>query len=418
MTLPAGKLTPLIALFFIFFAFAFCFRVIWFPITHDQLGYTVAETMLNYQNGFYRRALVGNLFGPIHNRFFLQLAIAGTYSLCLICPLLIIRSFKSGWVPILFWIAFFCPFGTALCLKDVLAVRKELFFFLLFYLVTLYNVKSLFGNVLLIVIGSLIHESFFFLFLPFLVCYHWLNHGKIWHMLTLLATGITVTILLSVTPGMPGEVTDLLIDRLVHMGFQKDQFDGFEYFQKLSFSQNLTNANANLSGLNPVVYLFLYVGTFGVLYGLSSLSGLRIKFKKPGGLILSLGIILVMAGALSVIAMDYGRWLSMGFITSVILLSSQIDSFQSTWPRFSATRILILIPAILLLLVIRIPHFSGTTFQWSDWYVVDKAFLASGLFFSSVIAMNPGVGKGSQPGLFAKLQSFFHVKNKARRNFD
>ena len=383
----------------LFTAVGMSLKTIWIPLTHDQLGYTLAETLMNYRFGFNRRALVGNFFILFQNQSILLALITLAYSLCLLSPLVLMWSLRSGkeaaWSLIGAYLIFFSPFGIALYLKDPLAIRKELFFYLFFLGLVTYDIRSWPGNVAFIVIGALIHDSFFFLFLPFLLGYHWLNQTATRYQLGLyFAVGTVVTLLLSTLSGNSRAITEQFVEQYVALGFNRHQFDGFAYFQKLPFWANINNARVHLTGLNPFLYLFLYVAQFGALHGLFRLFNITLTFQNPGQLLLAIGGIGFMAVLLSLIAMDYGRWLAMAFGCSLLLISSQIQSVAIPAHRKPMRiRFAVGFLSVLLLLVIRIPHFTDIAFNPTEWFTVQKAFILAGLFLAALlVTLTPGGG--------------------------
>ncbi|MGM9506881.1 hypothetical protein ACS5NO_04125 [Larkinella sp. GY13] len=375
-------------------------KTIWIPLTNDQLGYTLAETLMNYGFGFNRRALVGNFFILFQNRSLLLALITLAYSLCLLSPLVLIFFLRSGkeaaWSLIGAYLIFFSPFGIALYLKDPLAIRKELFFYLFFLGLVAYDVRSWPGNVAFILIGALVHDSFFFLFLPFLLGYHWLNQTATRQQRGLyFAVGTIATLLLSTLSGNSRTITEQFVEQYVALGFNRHQFAAFAYFQKLPFWTNINNARVHLTGMNPFLYLLLYVGQFGALYGLLRLFNITLTYQNRGRLLFAICGIGFMAVLLSLIAMDYGRWLAMAFGCSLLLISSQIQSVDiPSHHKSMVVRVAVGFLSVLLLLVIRIPHFTDLAFIPTEWFTVQKAFILAGLVLAALlVVLTPAWGR-------------------------
>lgn len=381
---------------FIFNAFAILFYHIWAAIWKEQLGYTIGETLMNYQFGFYRRALVGNIFILLPTKTAVLTAITIVYSICLITPLLILKKSAKGVAP---WgilvgliVVFYSPFGLAFYVKDPPAIRKELFFFLFFYLVILgRNQNDAVINTLIalfILTSSLIHESFFFLFLPFLISYLWLNDwvSKKWLAIHF-AIGAGTTVSLSKLQGNSERVLESFMEQYKTLGFSTEQFTAFAYFQKLPSSENIAEAFRHFTDVTPLIYCLVYIGHFYFLFFLLRYFGVGILFKNAKKLLLSLGSIFLMILALCLIAMDYGRWFSMGFVTSLILILTQIEHIEFT----PVHRPLILTVALSLLTAgliveIRVPHFTSTWFDFSEWVLVFRPFVKNGIFWSIMLA--------------------------------
>ncbi|RRB02644.1 hypothetical protein [Larkinella rosea] len=368
--------TYLIAL--LIFVLILGFRTIWRPIHENELGYMLAETLMNYKFGFNRRAFLGNFFLPFHDPSTLLMLITVAYVICFVAPLLIARRFAGNNQTLLVaaYLIIFSPFGFSMFVKDPLAIRKELFFYPLFYLLVALQPRILWRNIVFIIVGCFIHESFFFLFLPFFLGFHWINETASRKQLLLYAaTGFLVTFALTRLPGNSSVVTEQFIRHYVALGFERGQFEGFEYFQKLPFWQNIQNAQEHLTGFSPVVYLVLYSGQMVLIWlGLTRFGSVnrhkRLLFSQIG--------IAFMAIALFFLAMDYGRWLSMAFLTSVLLTASQVKIRVSFRPK--PLSLLVALIILLGILVVRVPHFSQTGFTVNEWVMTHKLFVAGGLF--------------------------------------
>lgn len=385
-----------IGFLFISSAFLFVFYIIWVPIRLGQLGYTVGEILMNYQFGFYRRAFVGNFFVLISNKIVLLSVITLLFSGCLITPLVLaktVSTIKTGWWNlVVLFILFYSPFGIALYLKDPLAIRKELFFFPLFLLlISCKNDSVVRTNVLVIVcivMGSLIHESFFFLFFPFLIWFLWLAGwlDKKWLWIHLLV-GIGATLFLSLAQGNSDDVTEQFIRNYISLGFEREQFAAFEHFQKLPSSENIAEAFQHFRGINPFIYFALYVGQFYFIYQLLRFFNVRIRFNNPKALLMALGTILFLVFLLCFIAMDYGRWLAMAFLTSIILIVSQIKTVAFLpLQKPVVFHLLAGLAAVGVMLFLRIPHFTNPGFDWNDWITDHKLFILNGAFWSIALA--------------------------------
>ena len=332
---------------------------------------------MNYQFGFYRRALVGSFFMLIHNQNILLIAMILAYSICLISPLLIIKGvlkIKNELLVLLFMIVvFLSPYGISFYIKDTEGIRKESFFFPLFYSLVLCKNTNLFiKNILItafIIIASLIQESFFFLFLPFLLCYLWLDEwiDKKWLALHLVI-GIGVT-LLSVVQGNSAMITDNFIQQYIDIGFEKQLFRGFTYYQKLPFSEFIIDAFHHFTGINPFIYFSLYIGNFFFIAFLATYFNIVFSFKKTKLLLASLGIILLMVLILCFIAMDYGRWFAIAFIVSAILIAIQIEDINyNPVSRPVIFSVAICIISIGFIVLLRIPHWTPVRFNTGQWF--------------------------------------------------
>ncbi|WP_128545108.1 hypothetical protein [Larkinella soli] len=365
---------------FILNAFLICAYLIALPLWKGELGYTLAETLMNYTFGFYRRALMGNLLIHLPGWVWILAAITLLYTLCLMAPLVLIRRLAkgSGWTLPVMIALFYCPFGTALYLKDPLAVRKELFFYLLFWAFYETGVRRPGWRVgaagLLIGLGCLIHESFLFLFLPFLLGFLWLNAwvARPWQAVLGL-WGVVVTLLLSYLPGNSAAVTEQLIGQYVALGFERAQFTAFEYFQKLPPGQNIREASRHLTGVNPLVYGGLYLLFGSLLWVMPRLAGARVQLPRPKDLLIALAVILVAAFSLGFIAMDYGRWLGVAFTTSLLLTASQLPKAKARTVAspglWGWAALLVCFAAFF---VLRVPHFTDLAFDPAQWAMVHR----------------------------------------------
>ncbi|RRB10456.1 hypothetical protein EHT87_29995 [Larkinella knui] len=326
-------------------------------------------------------------------------------------PLLIVKNalrLKDPWW-VLFGMAvvFYSPFGLAFYVKDPPAIRKELFFFFPFYWLSLYgSKKATVTNVLIvifIVLSSFIHESFFFLFLPFLLAYLFLNEwiNKKW-LLIHAGVGIVATFLLSLTQGNSERIAENFMQQYVNLGFGREQFTAFDYFQKLPSSENIASAFHHFTTVGPAVHLAFYVAHFYFLYVLFRCFNIAVLFKNLNALLVSLGLIALMAFVLCFIAMDYGRWFSMAYSTSLILCITQVKSIEFGIDHKSiALRRVVCILMIGAILLIRIPHFTAVRFNSSEWILVFRLFIKDGFIMAVIV-----VGLGA-------LLEYLKVKPKA-----
>lgn len=350
-----------------------------------DFGYTIGETLMNYSVGFYRRALIGNLFLPFTGKTTLLTLLALAYAGCLITPLVLIRRALSGnhhqWVLLGLLVAFLSPFGTLFYLKSVGSLKKELFFYPLFY--ALHVARSTYPRLTplwmaaVIGLGSLIHESFFFLFLPFLLAYAWLNEWVTWRGACLQAgVGVLTLGLLLLVPGNSATITDRFVQQYVALGFPKASFYYFEFYQKLTAAQNLTLSVQHFRGTAPLLYFSLFVAQFWVARWLLTYFVGRPVFRQPRLLLLALGSILGGVFCLCFIGMDYGRWLAMGFTVSVLLIASQLKAIRPVAPPRPVTHYVLL--SLFLLgwgLLLRIPAYTvSTSIDRYDWFSVTNIF--------------------------------------------
>jgi hypothetical protein len=361
-----------------FVAAIFFLIVIMTIFTMELSGYSIAETLMNYQFGFYRRALFGNFIVWLENPFYISILIRIIYCLCLGGLFLIVLRETRSWEPVSsvtsLSILLISPFGVLFYLKNSDALRKELLFTAAFgcflFFVTRSNlIKTLAAFIATIVCG-LIHESFFFLFLPFFLSYLYLNDILPAKHLTILVV-FSLFLLACITflvPGNSAQITQKFVNQFVDLGFNTREFYTFSYYQKMSFSENISTSMAHFKDVHILIYNLLYILQFVLLYFLSKIYKIRFHVPKKQHLALSLVFIWLGVLLLSIIAMDYGRWLAMAFCCSLILTTSQVKLVSSELRRpLKSYDYLLLATLITLELCIYIPHWTSGSVKLQVW---------------------------------------------------
>jgi hypothetical protein len=345
----------------------------------DLDGYTLAETLMNYQFGFYRRALLGNFFIWPGNADEVMLLAKVAYICCLCAPLLIIARFSKA-LPSIYRIGFlltmfFSTYGIFSYLKDFGSLRKELFFYPLFLLYLQVRPANLLFKLFLalvfIILCSLIHESFFFLFLPFFLSYLFLNKMLTERQTTMIAalSGLFLVGLSVAVKGNSMEITDRFVDQFTALGFDRIQFQYFRYYQKFSLKENLAMAMNHYSVVIVAIYNLFYLIQFPFFLWLGRHFGIHFTFNNAKGLVSALVLIWVAIFTLCFIAMDYGRWYSMGFVTSLFLVASQAQKPESAPHRtLRLTDYMLLSLLLILSVVLYIPFWTyEKTFNLETW---------------------------------------------------
>jgi hypothetical protein len=347
--------------------------------TLDLYGYTLAETLMNYQFGFYRRALLGNFFILAGSAREVTLLTKVAYTCCFCAPLIIVVRFckmlPAHYCTGLLLVVFFSPFGILNYLKNFNSFRKELFFYPLFLVFLLIRPSTSLARLLVstafVFICCLVHESFFFLFLPFFLAYLYLNKIlSIKHMAILAGLSAMLLVGLSIwVKGNSKEITTQFVDQFTALGFDRAEFEYFYYFQKFSFRENLDIAIKHFTIGIVLIYNVFYLLQFPFFLWLGRRFGIYFTFKNPKGLLLALTLIWAAIFALCFIAMDYGRWFSMGFVTSVFLVITQTESVAvSRLRKLVLADYLLLFTLFVLSLVVYIPYWTyETTFNPETW---------------------------------------------------
>jgi hypothetical protein len=345
----------------------------------DLYGYTLAETLMNYQFGFYRRALLGNLFIWPGTAREVVILIKIAYFCCLCAPLLVTmrlsKMLPAHYCTGLLLALFFSPYGIFNYLKDFNSLRKELFFYPMFLaflqIRTATPLARLSVSLAFIIICSLIHESFFFLFLPFFLSYLYLNQTLSLKHTTVLA-GLSALFLFGLSRWVEGnslEVTQRFVDQFTALGFDRTIFQYFYYFQKFSVRENLENSMKNYSVAIVLIHNVFYLLQFPFFLWLGRRFGIHFTFRNPTRLLLALALIWAAISLLCFFAMDYGRWYSMGFVTSVFLAITQTENVAiSRVPKLRITDYLLLLLLFVASLVLYVPYWTyETTFNPETW---------------------------------------------------
>lgn len=353
-----------------------------YRLWQKQLGYLIGETLMSYQFGFYRRAIVGNIFLPITNRVLILIFISLLYSSAVVTPLLLVKRFLADkteiWATCFIALLLCSPFGTFFYIKNVGTIKKEILFYPIFFIfLYVWPRRLVYQHITTLIFISLlilIHESFYFLFLPFFLAYLWLNKAirLNWIVAYSVFASVFMVCLSLLVPGNSAIITEKFIQHYVSLGFERKSFIYFEYYQKLTSAENISEAFNHFTGINPFIFFGLYFIQFFLLYMLTKYIDVEIKFKQGKSLVLSLLFIFFMAFFLCFIGMDYGRWLAMAFTTSFILITTQIQTLtiQSDKRPFIHHVLLALILVIGWGLILRIPGYTFVPFSLGDWISV------------------------------------------------
>ena len=166
-----------------------------FPFFAEEMSlyepFPISDWLINYQGGFVRRGLAGEVLWQIYQLqpYSVILAIIGVCSTCLVimtalCLWLFNRIGVSKWMlifPMFLYFPYYGLYGGILGgRRDILILLLGLLLFWLYRKYTLASPKSLFGGGKIVgiwflsVVILLLHEGMFFFFFPFLIAYTFL----------------------------------------------------------------------------------------------------------------------------------------------------------------------------------------------------------------------------------------------------
>lgn len=340
-----------------------------FKIPADKSFSTVfyhPDFFINYQGGFIRRGLDGEIIFQLSKLISLS-------------PLLIQESY-NGFTFILFLgvMGYFMikkrPPFFVLCSLSIFilyaiywdrGIRKDHIVLLLFFGIMAYiqkehsSLKQILVVNFLMITGILMHEILFLLsFFPVVLCYFAQADFKLKKalpkILILLPSAIVFALVSFVFPGSVAQQNQIL-----------QSWSSFSELSGLVFSEGIIGSPLYLwkLGLTPmqIVAFFLLLFAHFIFVGIgigNSLKTLTQKRMFATILLLQYGMIVL----LSMVAVDYSRWIFMGNLTAVAFVYLYKDkrplhhqSGKKTTPFFSGLRRVYFVPFILYFIV-TMPH--------------------------------------------------------------
>jgi hypothetical protein len=332
-------------------------------IFNPVASYEVGESMLNYSQGFQRRSLLGAfvlLFTSHIAYIYLLLKVLGLLGLgCLIFIILLqIRKYAGRFI-VGFIIIFTCsPFGMSFYCDWFL--KKEVLFFafflMAFFALRIDNEKSRFVIInILVVLGCLVHESFVFLGLPFISCLCYIKGQKAKYNMSLYLTALaTIIAIFLFSAGPEPALTNYLISmQRIGLDTLGDFANPVKYMRmgQIPLLRYLFE-RVKVSSISFYVLLYLVnlflVCTLLKTYAMSS--------RLTGKIFSSLLYINLAMLPLLFMGIDYGRWFSFAFLSSVTLFSIALSNHKLIAPsrpvHFSAARNWVIFSVFFLLIKI------------------------------------------------------------------
>ncbi|HLO82896.1 MAG TPA: hypothetical protein VK166_18150, partial [Chitinophagaceae bacterium] len=327
--------------------FAYKFYRLFF--IHSKLtDYLFSENLLHYEGGYIRRSLLGNLFIVFPEAYW-KLAVISFYSLLMAVLIVYAVKFCRNIYALLI---FFCtPFGLRMVMFDFGSIyRKEFIFYLVIILmIILYrkyrnHAANMFIAVVMSVLMVMIHESFIFLAMPVIAWILYINHAGVKRVIAYgLLTGIAF-LLLSKIPSVTQLQTldQFFVSRHIDWSRTRE-------FMIMSKSQTLKMAIGHFMNGSIIFYLIFFIPIIGYLF----YAGMVTR-----DMLILLGVQLLCCLAISIIAIDYGRWMSFVIMSFFICLFSYHDLNEfGERIRGSAREKTIYIVLLLFMLSMYLPHY-------------------------------------------------------------
>jgi hypothetical protein len=338
-------------------------------LLHPLDDAAVSAILLNYNHGFQRRSLAGTIFlffsrnGP-----FLLFCIKAVFLFCIgLLFILLLKPLMRNRIPVVILLLLLfvdSPFGFAFY-KNWWFSKEFLFFPLIGLFLIGFLLKNDFCRLLLfngiVIAGLLVHETFVFLVLPFLLSYSALRGEKTKILLTLLLTACAMLLILKLFPVSPGPAIRAYIADARQMGLSvSDQFVAPLDYMQMGLSTLFRLGFRSF--LEPVnwIYFLLYLIQSGLLYQLYRLFDRQMIIAQKRSLLPALLFIHLAACPLYLLAWDYGRWASFTFIISFLLIVRQINLFPSDFsaPKNPLQYKICLICLASFFLLIRVPLYT------------------------------------------------------------
>jgi hypothetical protein len=347
------------------FLLLFAYKLYRLFFIHNKLNdYLFSENLLHYEGGYIRRSLLGNLFLTFPEPYWKWSVMILYSSMIIVLLVYILRHTKNYYALLLFLAA---PFGIRMVMFDFGSMyRKEFIFYMVIILVIfLYKkykdyTRNLVIAVLLSVVMIMVHESFAFLGMPVIAWILYINNAGRKHVLAYMMLCGLAFLLLSQTPSASQiqALDQFFADRNI-------DWSKIRLYMTASKAETLKMATDHLFNGSIFFYLMFFLPV--VLY----MFYMRMIDRK---LLILLAVQLCFCLALSIIAIDYGRWLSF------VLLSFFICLFVYGGPdelaeriRTSAKEKLIYVVMLLFMLSVFLPHYIPN-YHFSD-NIVEYSFL-------------------------------------------
>jgi hypothetical protein len=316
---------------------------------HDKLNdYLFSENLLHYEGGYIRRSLIGNLFIALPEVYW-KAGIMVLYSAMLVVLLAYIYRHSKNYYALLFFLC--APFGIRMVMFDFGSMyRKEFIFYLIIILVIILyrNYKNHLSNLIVVILLStvmiMVHESFLFLGMPVVAWILYINNAGLKQVAAYAGLCVVAFLLLSHTPSV-SQIQAL--DQF--FASRNIDWSRTRVYMEFSKADTLKMSTGHFMQGSLFFYLLFFLPV--IIYMLYT----RMIDRK---MMILLAVQMACCLALTIIAIDYGRWLSFVMVSFFICLFTygDIGDFERSI-RTSLKQKLIYVLILLFMLSIYLPHY-------------------------------------------------------------
>jgi len=321
--------------FFIYLSLLFLFGIFWLYIKHSVGNdSTISEWLINYQGGFTKRGLIGEICFQIAIHFDLSLRFviflfqSLIYSIFLI---LIYRFFRNIPTNLIIILSIFTPIFLLYPVAEIeVLARKETFVFigfLLFLNISNFSYSSnlpLYYVFFILPIICLIWEPVVFFFpLMASVLIIRLRNDQLIKLLSKIIVCFIPALVVSVITAtiLHNPETNIIMENSLIENFGEACYGSCYFWSKHTITSNFTSTNELYAPYVFIRYLLIMLVGFAPFFLLSFNSKLKIKilfFKNFNNLLYPVLIILTPVLALFAMGTDWGRWVNISY-TFIIL---------------------------------------------------------------------------------------------------
>ena len=303
-------------------------------LASDWNGWSVGDWIINYDLGFIRRGLSGEIVRWISHLFNIKLNISAYLLQCLIYfsfIILFIHSLKNKKLTFFYFLLCFTPGFLLFTYYDGMAVgRKEIILYALFALWVNFKISNKINIRVSIAFGSalflltLMHESFFFYSLYFylIVCLGSSESRLTQSMALVVPLGSAIALVITFLYGQDIDGSLICADLLTH-GVSKNVCEGVIGFGNVSPFAEIQRfiENFRFQSITNIILIFSIIIIPNMIYLASINNNI---YSKRQFLLWNIFIILL-SFPLFIIAIDWGRWIAIHITLSVMSLTIFLD---------------------------------------------------------------------------------------------
>lgn len=297
----------------------------------NNVEWTISEWLINYQGGFTRRGLIGEIILILSNTFEISLRKTIFFFqifLYLIYFLLILNLIKNIKINILILFSIYCPmFLTYPVAETEVLGRKELFVFISYILIiNLFTIKIqnyikyfFFTTIVIFCIliweGILFYILFFYLIL--FINQKRFNRSFIFFLIINLSV-IGLTIYLIIVSKLSQEELEMMCKSLHHT---YGCYSAIEYLDN-SLGDNISEVISQFKLSYLIRYLIVILVSFFPIYLIlkNSIFALNGFFYKKNILNLIFFLIILSSLPFYLVAIDWGRWINISYSMSILTI--------------------------------------------------------------------------------------------------